>query len=118
MIELVSTRSGQVRGHEKEDVYSWLGMPYAAPPWGERRFGRPFPPESWDGVRDAYHFGPPPPQVFQLPGADFKAGGEQPDCLTINVWSPAKMKGPLPVMVWIYGGAYLAGSAAEAAYDG
>ncbi|WP_313513101.1 carboxylesterase family protein [Pseudomonas sp.] len=118
MRELVTTRWGQVQGQEKESVYSWLGMPYAAPPWGERRFARPYPPDRWDGVRNASGFGPASPQVIQLPGGDLPDGGEEPDCLTINVWAPADVEGPLPVMVWIYGGAFLAGSAAEAAYDG
>lgn len=118
MRESVTTRWGHVKGLEKCGVYSWLGMPYAAPPWGDKRFARPSPPEPWKGVRDASCFGPASPQVIHLPGGDLPQGGEQPDCLTINVWAPADSTGPLPVMVWIYGGAFLAGSAAEAAYDG
>lgn len=114
----VNTRFGQVLGQEKQGVCAWFGMPYGAPPWGDRRFMRPFPPAPWDGVRDAFCFGPPAPQTIQLPGSNLPSGAEEPDCLTVNVWAPSDLAGPVPVMVWIHGGAFLAGSGAEPAYDG
>jgi len=107
-----------VQGKEDDGVRQWLGIPYAAPPWSKRRFAPPQPPASWEGVRDATHYGPPVPQAMRTPGSDLPDGGEAPDCLTVNVWAPAGMAGPLPVMVWIYGGAYLAGAGSEPSYDG
>lgn len=116
------TTAGSVRGSYEGGLAVFRGIPFAQPPFGPRRFGAPQPPQRWEGVRDATRFGPPPPQTIRSAPGSPPAGATQhpdpePDCLTVNVWSPEGADG-LPVMVWIYGGAYLVGSAAQPVYDG
>ncbi len=93
--------SGSVRGEGANGVISFKGIPYAKPPVGELRWRPPQPPKHWRGVRDATKFGPECMQPDDVPKSE--------DCLTLNVWRPADAKGPLPVMVWIYGGALVHG---------
>jgi carboxylesterase family protein/DDE superfamily endonuclease len=71
-------------------------------------------PGPWDGVRDAAEFGPPPPQSGPLRSAGAAVGTEW---LTVNVWSPDPGKVRLPVLVWIYGGAYMSGFSGDPMYD-
>ncbi|GAA2852480.1 carboxylesterase/lipase family protein [Nonomuraea rubra] len=109
----VRIATGAVRGRTEGGVSVFRGIPYAM----QRRFGAPGPAEPWDGVRDCVAFGPPPPQQSALTPAVAGRGGES--WLTVNVWSPSP--GPaarLPVMVWIYGGAYRGGESGESVYDG
>ncbi|MES2169624.1 MAG: carboxylesterase family protein, partial [Actinomycetota bacterium] len=90
----------------------WRGIPFAAPPVGDLRFRKPFPVVPWTGVRDASEFGDVPMQdrKGQFVGVDGKSVMSE-DCLTVNVIVPAApADAPRPVMVWIYGGAYSAGS--------
>jgi para-nitrobenzyl esterase len=100
-------------GHE-----AFLGIPFAAPPVGERRFKAPEPPASWSGVRSATEFGNAARQTgHPIPG--FAASGPQDeDCLYLNVYTPAADGGRRPVLFWIHGGGYTHGSAGEALYDG
>lgn len=95
------------------------GISYAQPPFGELRFAAPEPVKPWDGVRSAAEFGPPPPQYDRM-SPDAAAGPREqaPDCLTVNVWSPALGAIGLPVMVWFHGGAYVFGRSGEPVYDG
>ena len=117
---VVRTRQGQVRGRVLDGVAAFKGMPYAAPPFGLNRFRQPQPPATWDGVRDAFDFGPTVPKPPYFPPFDAlltepAIAGE--DCLNLNVWTP----GPgdrLPVMVWVHGGAFANGSGAVPVYDG
>ncbi|TDL33987.1 carboxylesterase/lipase family protein [Arthrobacter nitrophenolicus] len=119
MLNPVPTQLGPVQGREESGVRSWLGIPYAAPPWGQHRFAPPQPPTPWKTVRDACSYGPPAPQGLQLPGSDIAPSTDPaPDCLTVNVWAPTPTPEPLPVMVWFHGGAYLAGAGSEKAYNG
>ncbi|WP_328868921.1 carboxylesterase family protein [Streptomyces sp. NBC_00287] len=115
----VTTVSGAVRGRREDGLVVFRGIPYAQPPVGEARFAAPRPVRRWDGVREAYSFGPPPPQEPfgpEDPPADTTAAGD--DWLTVNVWTPdADTAARRPVMVWIYGGAYKFGSADDPAYD-
>jgi para-nitrobenzyl esterase len=112
----VITETGVVRGESVEGVRSWLGIPYAAPPIGANRFRAPQPPAKWSTPRDAKTFGAACPQVNTMTGS-YRAGEE--DCLTLNVWSPDPAPAqPLPVMVWIHGGAFLLGSSAQDLYNG
>lgn len=112
----IQTSSGPVRG-TATDIVTFKGIPYAAPPLGERRWRLPVAPEPWTEVRDATRFGPqcPQPQNFR-PRARGETAPAAPvasseDCLTLNVWTPTKSAGErLPVMVWIHGGGFTIGS--------
>lgn len=115
-----TTAVGTVRGRREDGLAVFRGIPYAQPPVGEARFAAPRPVNRRDGVRDAFAFGPPPPQEPFGP-EPAPADGPPPgdDWLTVNVWTPdADPAARRPVMVWIYGGAYKFGSADDPAYDG
>ncbi len=114
----VRVASGALRGCWETDVAVFRGIPYAAPPVGASRFAAPQPAKGWDGVRPAVSFGPPSPQTDGLGrGPSQEASGE--DWLTVNVWSPAPDPAArLPVMVWIFGGAYTVGMSSWPEYDG
>jgi para-nitrobenzyl esterase len=115
-----------VRGRTRDGLAVFRGIPFAKPPVGGLRFAAPRPADGWDGVREAAAFGPPPPQSAALGGPGPVSGADgDADWLTVNVWSPQPSgggtdgcAGGLPVMVWIYGGAYMSGEAGDAAYDG
>ncbi|MGP4017170.1 carboxylesterase/lipase family protein [Saccharopolyspora sp. 5N708] len=115
---VVRTEYGAVRGSADGEVSVFKGIPYAAPLDGPRRFQTPVVPDSWDGVRDASAFSasvPQPPMGLDLPSP--WQPGDSTDCLSVNVWTPDR-GGGLPVMVWIHGGAFLAGSSGATSYDG
>ena len=121
MEAVVQTSHGKVRGRARDGVTAFLGIPYAAPPFGPGRFQAPRPPEPWDGVRDAFDYGPtapkpgyPRPYDMLLP--EPTTPGE--DCLNLNVWTPEAGGAGLPVMVWIHGGAFRNGSGAVTVYNG
>src|SRR5580692_3019093 len=107
----VHTQAGMVSGTSGE-VSIFKGIPYTAPPVGDLRWKPPQPPVKWDGVRAATDYGAvcaQPPILASLYGITFPNQSE--DCLTLNVWTAAKKAGETrPVMVWIHGGAYIAGS--------
>jgi para-nitrobenzyl esterase len=116
----VMTSGGLVRGVGREGSAAFYGIPYAAPPVGCRAFEAPAAPAPWTGVRDATR----PGATAQHRGFD---GGTIPepsvageDILTVNVFTPrgAPSAGGLPVMVFIHGGAYIAGSPTSPWYDG
>lgn len=97
---------------------AWLGVPYAAPPVGELRWRAPAPVRAWEGVRRADRLAPQcvqPGRAGDSVYAEFSGvQAMSEDCLTLNVWSPAKTADEaLPVMVWIHGGAFQQGSAAN-----
>ncbi|MER7542970.1 carboxylesterase/lipase family protein [Actinomadura sp.] len=110
------TASGRVRGLRKDGIAVFRGIPFARPPVGELRFAAPLPPEPWDGTRPATEFGPAPPQSAALAPDVPETTGD--DWLTCNVWTPDPGGAGLPVMVWIYGGAYLIGHSSDPDYDG
>ena len=117
----VQTTTGTVRGQLEDGVAVFRGIPFAAPPVGPLRFQPPAPAARWDGVREADVFGPPPPQSRPGPPPPPPAGPvrhDPTDWLTVNVWTPDPGGAGLPVMVWIYGGAYRFGSVSEPDYDG
>lgn len=108
----VQTSQGEISGKLVNGVRAYLGIPYAAPPVGELRWQSPQPPASWSGTRDGRVFSDrcAQPASFLSP----KSANE--DCLYLNVHVPDNIgNGKLPVMVWIHGGAFLSGSAAD--YD-
>ncbi|MEU4897985.1 carboxylesterase family protein [Streptomyces sp. NPDC044780] len=122
---VVTTAQGAVRGLRQDGTAVFLNIPYAAPPLGAGRFAPPRPHEPWDGVRDATVPGPNAPQTERRLGTidmspyfgDGWCPGE--DYLTVNVWTPeAATGGDLPVMVFVHGGGFVAGSTRSALYDG
>ncbi|MFI0483056.1 carboxylesterase/lipase family protein [Actinomadura sp. 9N215] len=116
---VVQTAHGKVRGTTRDGVTAFLGIPYAAPPFGPNRFRPPRPPEPWDGVRDADEYGPTAPKPgYPHPYSRLLHDPDIPgdDCLNLNVWTPGGQG--LPVMVWIHGGAFRNGSGAIPVYDG
>jgi para-nitrobenzyl esterase len=115
---VVETAQGTVRGSVTDSVYTFLGLPFAAPPSGANRLLPPQPVEPWSGVRDASQWGPAPPQVAppESAGTDWDTYVTGDDCLSLNIWTPDPEATGLPVMVWIQGGAFEIGS--TAAYDG
>ncbi len=120
---LATTSVGTLQGAAlRADVTAFLGIPYAAPPVGARRFAPPAAAERWEGVRPAQQHGPAPLQGAPAPGrylADLSSPHQSEDCLYLSVWTPtADRVAGLPVMVWFYGGAFVAGSTQVPAYDG
>ena len=116
---LIRTKQGKLRGKQLGEIRAFLGIPYAAPPVGPMRWTAPVPAAKWKGVRDAAAFGPRCMQPTIYADMVFRDPGVSEDCLTLNIWSPAKSKSAkLPVMVWIYGGGFLAGSTSETRQDG
>jgi para-nitrobenzyl esterase len=105
---VVELASGRVRGRDG----AYLGIPYAAPPVGERRWRPPAPVERWAGELDALAPGPPPPQPHREPISTFAWGRVPPgdeDCLYLNVWTPRSGSGPWPVFVFLIGGGFTTG---------
>jgi para-nitrobenzyl esterase len=109
---VVATDKGQVQGVIKNGVREFKGIPYAAAPSGDLRWKLPQPHAKWTGILDASHFGPGCPQMARY---GLTEAGYNEDCLSINVTIPdtklAKTE-HLPVIVWIYGGAFVGGSTA------
>ena len=116
---VVKAPAGAVRGVTQDGLEVFKGIPYAAPPVGPLRWKPPAAPASWSGVRDALDFGPsclqPKPRPGSIYASPLKAFSE--DCLSLNVWTPAKAA-KAPVLVWIHGGSLIGGSSAEGLYDG
>ncbi|WZH37863.1 MAG: carboxylesterase family protein [Microbacterium enclense] len=117
---VVQTQTGPVGGSRREGIERYLGIPYAQPPVGPRRFSLPVPVPAWDQVRDATEWGPTSPQspypgaIGQLLDSRIIPGD---DILTVNVWRPEDAEGAA-VMLWFHGGALERGTAALSTYDG
>ena len=118
---IVQTEAGLVRGLAREGDAAFLGIPFAAPPVGELRFAAPQPPAAWSGVREATAFGPTPQrrpfgELTTIPEPSIPGD----DTLSVNVFTPAAgdESARLPVLVWVHGGGYFAGSPASPWYDG
>ena len=122
----IRTTAGLVRGIEgsRPGVRAYLGMPYAAPPVGERRWRAPAPLLGmWTNVRSASTFGPSCMQGPNTPFGPWTAefllrGPMSEDCLYLNVWTAARANERRPVLVYVYGGGFSSGSGDVAVYDG
>lgn len=113
----ITTRLGKVRGIDKGNVKSFLGLRFGNPPTGENRFLAPVAAPPWEGTFDGTHH-PNRPMQAQIPGTlgQKVPGNLDEDCLFLNVVTPSIEGDHRPVMVWIHGGGFGAGTANE--YDG
>ena len=130
MIKETRVENGQVRGVSAADprIISYKGIPYAAAPVGDLRWCAPQPAADWDGVLDCCRFGPismqAPPGLdpTNIYSREWNVDPEIPmdeDCLTLNVWTPAKnTQERLPVFVWYFGGGLVEGNPAEMEFNG
>lgn len=103
-----ATKQGLVAGIKENGALAFLGIPFAAPPVGERRFRAPEAPDCWEGTRDATQFASACKQLLPSGGT---LGDE--DCLYLNVFTPSKDGPARPVLVFVHGGAYLFGSGSQ-----
>jgi para-nitrobenzyl esterase len=128
---VVSTPHGQVSGVRQGRSVAYLGIPFAQPPVGDLRWRPPEAASSWQGVRDGKEFplhcassrnapGALPPNFQLLYTPEFSTRTQaSEDCLKVDVWVPATpAKKPLPVMVWIHGGAFTGGGGDVPIYNG
>lgn len=118
----VQVADGKLVGTNHNGVRAFMGIPFAAAPTGERRWRAPAPATAWIGARDATQGGPACPQPARPAGAlsTHVPLAQSEDCLNLNVWAPADASAahPLPVFVWIHGGANMLGDASAPYYDG
>lgn len=113
--------TGRLEGRRVEDgaVEVYLGIPFARPPIGELRWRAPQPAERWTGVRPATDFGSRPIQAAVYGDLHARAPAMSEDCLYLNVWKPAGEETTgRPVLLYYYGGGFIAGDGSEPRYDG
>ena len=121
---VVKTEAGKVQGKLSKSIAIFKNIPYAAPPVGNLRFAAPVKPIPWNDIRDAIKSGPTPPNPNPKAGdIDDKptlGNGwvKGDDFLTANVWTPDVNGNRLPVMVYIYGGAFVLGASDVPLFDG
>jgi para-nitrobenzyl esterase len=101
-------------------VKAFRGIPFAAPPVRENRWRPPQPVKNWTGVRMADRFADQCMQARVFGDMMFRNAGNSEDCLYLNVWEPANAQAgsKLPVLVYYYGGGFVAGDGSEPRYDG
>jgi para-nitrobenzyl esterase len=123
----VEVASGRLKGRHLNGAQAFLGVPYAKPPVGSRRFEPPQPLDPWVGEREAVAVPPRAPQhenFFGLaeevrPLYEMPPGASSEDCLYLNVWAPsATSQEKRAVMVWLHGGSFIAGAGWTPETDG
>ncbi|TDQ34587.1 carboxylesterase/lipase family protein [Aureibacillus halotolerans] len=118
---IVHTSLGALEGTHEHGAFVWKGIPYAEPPTENLRFKSPVPVKAWEGVRKEQSFGPVCPQYVNdsMVAQDPKVLDQSEDCLYLTIWTPeAPSEKPLPVVVWIHGGAFVGGHSSNPLYHG
>lgn len=121
---VAETAAGKVRGYANGPISVFKGIPYGATTAGVHRFAPARKPQPWTGVRDTTRLGARAPQlpaegIIPEEVIAFTNEPMSEECLFLNVWTPALRDGrKRPVMVWLHGGGYFAGSGGQDRYDG
>lgn len=117
----VTLSTGSLVGSSPDanNVISFKGIPFAAPPTEEFRWKAPQPAKPWQGTKQATEFGPQCMQNLIYDDMKFRSAGMSEDCLYLNVWAPSNKQGKKrPVLLYFYGGGFVAGDSSERRYDG
>ncbi|MCK5368269.1 MAG: carboxylesterase family protein, partial [Cyclobacteriaceae bacterium] len=117
----VNIEHGIIEGNydTNNGIQSYLGVPFAKPPIGDLRWRAPQPLENWEGVVETKKFGARPMQKIIFGDMNSRSEGVSEDCLYLNIWTKAKRNTKdLPVLVYFFGGGFVAGDGAEPRYDG
>lgn len=132
---ITDTTLGKVLGRKDGNVNVYLGIPFAEPPLGKLRFRPPRPKRPWyPSIHRAVRYGPECLQSELFAGTDEHQRPRDEDCLYLNIWQPANTtavdsenrrkrgvqppKELYPVLIWIYGGAFIHGGSTKAEYEG